>query len=74
MSRQTQHKVEVNSIATKTSIVATKVQKNVATQKIISRHNEKLKPEIFVTTIIEKFFEPQCRNIISSIAIMIKTK
>ena len=47
MSRQTQHKVEVNFVATKTSIVAPKVEKNykknVATQKIMSRHNEELK-------------------------------
>ena len=28
MLRQTQHKVEVNSVMTKTSIVATKVEKN----------------------------------------------
>ena len=28
MSRQTQHEVEVNSIATKTASVATKVEKN----------------------------------------------
>ena len=28
MSRQTQHKVEVNSVAIKTSIVVTKVEKN----------------------------------------------
>ena len=41
MSRQTQHKVEVNSIVTKTSIVMTKVEKNykknVAMQKFMSR-------------------------------------
>ena len=47
MSQQTQHKVEVNFIATMTSIVVTKVKKNykknVETQKIMSRHNEELK-------------------------------
>ena len=52
MSQQTQHKVEVNSIATKTSIVATKAEKNykknVVTQKIMSPHNEELKTEISV--------------------------
>ena len=41
MSRQTQHKFEVNSIMTKTSIVTIKVEKTynkiVATQKIMSR-------------------------------------
>ena len=41
MSRQTQHKVEVNSVATKTSIFMTKVEnnykKNVAMQKFMSR-------------------------------------
>ena len=60
MSRQTQHKVEVNSIATKTFIVVTKVEKNykknVATQKIMLQHNEELKAEISVATMIEKFF------------------
>ena len=30
MSRQTQHKVEVNSVLTKTSIIAIKFKKNVA--------------------------------------------
>ena len=54
MSRQTQHKVEVNSIATKTSIVTTKVEKNykknVATHKIMLRHNEELKAKISITT------------------------
>ena len=47
MSRQTQHKVRVNSVGTKTSIVTTKIEKNykknVATQKIMSRHDEELK-------------------------------
>ena len=41
MSRQTQHKIEVNSVVTKTFIVATKVEKNykknVATQKSLLR-------------------------------------
>ena len=54
MSRQTQHKVEVNSFATKTSIVETKdeknYKKNVGTQKLMSRHNEELKAEISVAT------------------------
>ena len=40
MSRQTQHKVEVNSVTTKTFIIATKVEKNykknVGTQKFMS--------------------------------------
>ena len=40
MSRQTQHKVEVNPVTTKTSIVMTKVEKNykknVAMQKFMS--------------------------------------
>ena len=40
MSRQTQHKVEVNSVATK---VEKNYKKNVATQKIMLRHNEELK-------------------------------
>ena len=31
MSRQTQHKVEVNSVVTMTSIVATKIEKNYKT-------------------------------------------
>ena len=59
LSRQTQHKVEVNSVMTKTSIVMTKVKnnykKNVAMQQIMSRHNEELKEEISVATMIEKF-------------------
>ena len=49
MSQQTQLKVEENSIATMTSIVVKKVdkkyKKNVATQKILLRHNEELKTE-----------------------------
>ena len=48
----------MNSIATKTSIVVTKVEKNynknVATQKIISQHNEEPKVEIYVATMFEK--------------------
>ena len=44
MSRQTQHKVEVNSITTKTSIVVTKVEKNhkknVVTRKIMLRRKK----------------------------------
>ena len=54
MSPQTQYKVEVNSVATKTSIVTTKVEKNykknVATHKIMLRHNEELKAKISITT------------------------
>ena len=49
----------MNSVAITTSIIAKKVEKNykknVATQKIMSRHNEELKAEIYVTTMIEKF-------------------
>ena len=41
MLRQTQHKVEVNSVTTKTSMVTKKVEKNykknVVTQKFMSR-------------------------------------
>ena len=62
MSRQTEHEDEVNSVATKTGIVRTKVEKNykknVTTQKIMLRHNKELeaKPsvatkEYYVTTI-----------------------
>ena len=44
MSRQTQHRVEVKYVARKKFIVVTKDVKNykmnVATQKIMSRHNE----------------------------------
>ena len=47
MSQQTQHKVEENSIGTKTSIVTKKVEKNfkmnVAMQKSMSQHNKELK-------------------------------
>ena len=49
----------MNSVMKKTSIVGKKVEKNykknVATQKIMSRHNEELKGEISVMTMIEKF-------------------
>ena len=49
----------MNFVATKTSIVATKAdknyKKNVVTHKIMLRHNEELKAEISVTTMIEKF-------------------
>ena len=49
----------MNFVVTKTSIVATKVdknyKKNVVTHKIMLRHNEELKAEISVTTMIEKF-------------------
>ena len=48
----------MNSVVTKTSIVATKFEKNykknVVTHKIMSRYNEELKAEIFVATLIEK--------------------
>ena len=48
----------MNFFTTKTFIVATKdeknYKKNVATWKIMSRHNEALKTEIFVVTMIEK--------------------
>ena len=59
MSRQTQHKVDMKYVATKKSIVMTKNEKNrkmnVATQKSMSQHNEELKAEIFVTTMIKKW-------------------
>ena len=59
MVQQTQHKVEVNYVAIKTSIVVTKVEKNykknVATQKIMSRRNEELKVEISILIMIKKF-------------------
>ena len=55
ISRKTQHKVELNSVATKPFIVVTKVEKNYkknfTTQKLMLRHNEELKVEIFVATI-----------------------
>ena len=44
----------MNPVAIRTFIVATKVEKkykNVLTQKIMLRHNEELKAEIFVVTI-----------------------
>ena len=57
MSRKTQHKVEVKYVTTKKSIVATKDEKNckmnVVTQKSMSLHNEELKVEIFVATMIK---------------------
>ena len=44
MLRQTQHKVEVNSVTTKTSMVTKKVEKNykknVVTQKFMSRQQK----------------------------------
>ena len=59
MWRRTQHKVEVSSITKKTSIVAKKVEKNykknVVMHKIMLRHNEELKTEISVATMIENF-------------------
>ena len=52
MSRHTQHEVEVNSIATKTTSVMTEVEKNykknVTTQKLMLRHSKELKVEVFV--------------------------
>ena len=57
MSPQTQRKVEVKYVATKESIVTKKDEKNckmnVATQKSMSRHNEELKAEISVLTMIK---------------------
>ena len=54
MSRQTQLEVEVNSVATKTTIVATEFEnnykKNVPTLKLMLRHNKELKVEISVAT------------------------
>ena len=54
MSRQTQHEAEVSSVTTKTDIVETEVQKNykknVATQKLMLRHNKELKEKTSVTT------------------------
>ena len=59
MTRKTQHKVEVNSVVTKTTPIATIVknnyQTNVVTQKSMSRHNEELKAEISVATIIKQW-------------------
>ena len=55
MSRQTQHEVEVNSIATKTTSVTKEVEKNynknVATRKLMLRHNKELKVEISVAIV-----------------------
>ena len=53
--RQTQLKVEVNFVATKTAIVVTEFEKNykkknVATHKLILQHNKELKAEISVVT------------------------
>ena len=54
MSRQTQLEVEVNFVATKTTIVVNEVEKNykknVTTLKLMLRHNKELKPDISVTT------------------------
>ena len=50
ISQQTQHKVEGKYVATKDE----KNRKmNVATQKSMSQHNEELKAEIFVVTMIK---------------------
>ena len=61
----------MNSIETKTSIVAKKVEKNykknVATRKITSRHNEELKIEISIATMIEKFLN---QNVIILLALL----
>ena len=58
MSRQTQHKIEVKYFVTNKSIVAIKDEKNcrmnVETQKSMSQHNEELKAEIFVATMIKQ--------------------
>ena len=57
MSQEIQHKVKVNFIATKTSIIVTKVEKNyktnAATHKIMLRHNEEPKAEISVATMVK---------------------
>ena len=54
MSRQTQLEVEMNSVVTKTTIVLKEFEKNynknVVTQKLMSRHNKEMKVEIFVAT------------------------
>ena len=59
MSRQTQHKVEVKFVTIKKSIVVTKDENNckmnVAMQKSMSRHNEELKVEISVATMIKQW-------------------
>ena len=58
MSRKTQHKVEMKYVATKKYIVVTKDEKNckmnVATQKSILSHNEELKVEISIVTMIKQ--------------------
>ena len=45
----------MNSVATKTTIITTEVKKNykknVATQKLMLRHNKELKVDIFIVTI-----------------------
>ena len=45
----------MNSVATKTTIITTEVEKNykknVATQKLMLRHNKELKVDIFIVTI-----------------------
>ena len=54
MSRQIQHEVEVNSIATNTATIAIDIEKNykknVVTHKLMLRHSKELKVEVFVTT------------------------
>ena len=54
LSRQTQLEVEVNSVETKTTIVSTEVEKNykknVATRKLMLRHNKEVKADISVGT------------------------
>ena len=59
MSRQTQHQVEVKHVEIKKSIVMTKDEKNYKTnivmQKSMSRHNEELKEEISVATMIKQW-------------------
>ena len=48
MLGQTQHEVEVNSVATKTATVTTEVEKNY--KKLMLRHNKENKAEISVST------------------------
>ena len=52
MSRQTQLEVEVNFVVTKTAIFGTEVEKNlkknVATQRLMLRHNKELKVGISI--------------------------
>ena len=52
MSRQTQHEVEVNSVATKTTIYAKEVEKNY--KKLMLRHGKEFKEEVSIT--IQKFY------------------